>query len=164
MNYLNSALSHYFFQVTSQSLAASDPSRNSGYILPLQGSCQEKKIPKVLRKLLQHCDEDNEVLWEHMQGTESTDSTQQITPITLHLSKHRQEPVVSNTISLSLITVIYLYSQVLENYIPSLPCTYQILVPSLGERWAQLQSLWVFSHYWFLWILQSLATQLHFSG
>lgn len=124
----------------------------------------KKKIPKVLRKLLQHCDEDNEALGDNMQGTESPDSTQQITPITLHLSKHRREPVLSYTISLSLISVIYLYSQVLENYIPSLSCTYHILVPSPGERWAQLQSLWVLSRYWFFWTLQSLATQVHFSG
>lgn len=122
----------------------------------------KKKIPKVLRKLLKHCDENNEELWEHMQCTESTDSPQQTTSITLHLRKYRQEPVVSCTISL--ISVIYLYSQELENYIPTLSCTYHTLVPSPGERWAQLQSLWALSHYWFLWTLQSLATQVHFSG
>lgn len=44
-----------------------------------------------------------------MQGTESTDSTQQTTPNTLHLSKYKQEPVLSCTISLSLISDLSLF-------------------------------------------------------
>lgn len=163
MNQLNSVLPHYFFQVTSQTLGASDPSRNSGYILPLQGSCQEKKSLKfsgnyhgIVMKTIKHFK-----------------STCKVQKVQILLSKpHQIHCTWANTSrnqcfhapSVQVSFLIYLYSQVLENCIPNLSCTYHTLVPSLRDRWAQLQSLWELSHYWFLWTCQSLATQVHFSG